>query len=60
MKGAQKIYFRRRQLSIALAGLVFFGFAVRAADNPNSIIFSKHNLSVSSPGTVHAVTESDV
>ena len=30
------------------------------ADNPNSIIYSKHNLSTSSPGSVHAVTESDI
>jgi len=30
------------------------------AQNPNSIVNSKHNLSVSSPGTVHATTESEI
>jgi len=49
----------RRRLSVAVAGLVLLAFAARA-DNPNSIIYSKHNLSVSSPGTVHAVTETEV
>jgi predicted CXXCH cytochrome family protein len=34
---------------------------VRASgQNANSIVFSDHNLSVSSPGSVHASTESDV
>ena len=38
------------------------GFAVAAAlaQAPVSIVNSKHNLSISSPGTVHATTESDV
>jgi predicted CXXCH cytochrome family protein len=30
------------------------------AQNPNSIIYSPHNLSVSSPGSVHASTEADI
>ena len=49
----------RRRLSVAVVALLFLGFAA-FADNPNSIIYSKHNLSVSSLGTVHAITESDV
>jgi predicted CXXCH cytochrome family protein len=49
----------RQRLSAAVAGLMLLAFAARA-DNPNSIIYSVHNLSVSSPGTVHANTESDV
>ncbi len=48
-----------RRLFAAAAILVFLSFAA-LADNPNSIIYSRHNLSVSSPGSVHATTESDV
>ena len=59
MNRAPKFNSSRRRLSAAVAGLVWLVIAARA-DNPNSIIYSKHNLSVSSPGTVHAVTESDV
>ncbi len=50
---------RRPRFSAVVAGLVFLAFAARA-DNPNSIIYTKHNLSISSPGSVHALTESDV
>jgi len=47
-------------LVVCVAGTCFlFSFAA-LADNPNSIIYSKHNLSVSSPGSVHAVTESEI
>jgi predicted CXXCH cytochrome family protein len=49
----------RRRLAAAVAALVLLALAARA-DNPNSIIYSKHNLSVSGSGTVHAVTELDV
>jgi predicted CXXCH cytochrome family protein len=49
----------RQQLSAAVAALLFLAFAARA-DNPNSIIYSVHNLSVSGSGTVHAVTETEV
>jgi predicted CXXCH cytochrome family protein len=49
----------RRRIFAAVAGLGWLAVAARA-DNPHSIIFSKHNLSVSSPGTVHAKTEADV
>ena len=49
----------RRRLFAAVMVLAFPAFAA-LADNPNSIIYSKHNLSVSSPGSVHAITESDV
>jgi len=42
-----------------LAFLCLLAFRA-AAQNPNSIVFSKHNLSISSPGSVHATTESDV
>ena len=59
MKRAHKFNSSRWCLSATVAGLLFLAFAVRA-DNPNSIIYSKHNLSVSSPGNVHAVTESDI
>ena len=43
----------------ALVGLVLTSLEA-AAQNPNSIIYSKHNLAISSPGSVHASTESDV
>ena len=49
----------RRRLFAAVMVLFFLAFAA-LADNPNSIIYTKHNLSVSSPGSVHATTESDV
>lgn len=41
------------------AGCLFFSTAA-IAQNPNSIINSKHNLSVSSPGAIHSSTESDI
>ena len=59
MKLALPFNSSRRQFSAVVASLVFLASAAHA-DNPNSIIYSKHNLSVSSPGSVHAVTESDV
>ena len=34
--------------------------AVALGDNPNSIVHSKHNLSVSGPGNVRAAAESDI
>jgi predicted CXXCH cytochrome family protein len=37
-----------------------FSVLTSLADNPNSIIYSKHNLSVSSLGTVHASSETEV
>ncbi len=47
----------RRLLTVVLC----LGCAlVVRADNPNSIIYSSHNLSVSSLGTVHATTEREV
>ena len=49
----------RRLLLAAVAALLLPAFAA-LADNPNSIIYSKHNLSISSSGSVHAVTEADV
>lgn len=54
----------RFPLSVGWRNLVFgvvhlFGATV-FAQNPNSIVFSKHNLSVSGPGTVRATTESDI
>ena len=42
-----------------VAGFLFLTLAV-SAQNPNSIIYSKHNLSVSGPGTVRSSTESEV
>jgi len=47
-----------RWLSLMLV-LGFISFSA-SAQNPNSIVFSKHNLSVSGPGSVHATTESDI
>jgi predicted CXXCH cytochrome family protein len=47
-----------------VAFAVLFGFLFRGFDtlaqNANSIVNSKHNLSVSSPGSVHASTESEI
>ena len=41
--------------------LICFILATAAmAQNPNSIIYSKHNLSVSGPGDLRAATESDI
>jgi predicted CXXCH cytochrome family protein len=53
----------RLQTTVPLAvGFCFLLLAatVRADDNPNSIVHSKHNLSVNGPGTVRASTESDI
>jgi predicted CXXCH cytochrome family protein len=41
------------------AAVLLLAFSGRA-DNPNSIIYSKHNLSLSGPGTVRSATERDV
>jgi predicted CXXCH cytochrome family protein len=50
-----------RQCSLVAFAAAVCGWPFRAhADNPNSIIYSKHNLSISSPGTVHATAESDI
>ena len=51
---------RRVCLAVAQAVGICLLISPALADNPNSIIHSKHNLSVSSPGSVHAVTEFDV
>jgi predicted CXXCH cytochrome family protein len=53
---------RRRSAGLLLAGLVLCGLAsvTALADNPNSIIFSKHNLSISGPGSVRAAQEADI
>ena len=59
MNRAPQIILINQWLAAILAGLFFLAFAARA-DNPNSIIYSKHNLSVSSSGSVHATIESDV
>ena len=49
-------------IQVALAALIFVLLSVHPAlaDNPNSIVYSKHNLSISSPGSLRAATESDV
>ena len=50
-----------RGVTLRLFLCVGLGFAAAArAQAPVSIVNSKHNLSISSPGTVHATTESDV
>ncbi len=59
MNRAPQFVSGRQRLSAVVVGLVFLALAA-FADNPNSIIYSRHNLSVSSPGPVHATTESDV
>ena len=59
MKRASQFDSSRRHLSAAVTALLFLFFAA-FADNTNSIIYSKHNLSVGSRLTIHAVTESDV
>ena len=51
MNYAQQFDLTRRRFFAAVTSLVFLALAARA-DNPNSIIYSKHNLSVSSSGTV--------
>jgi predicted CXXCH cytochrome family protein len=48
-----------RRILFAAAVVSFLPFNA-LADNPNSIIYSKHNLSVSSPGSIHAAIESDI
>lgn len=39
---------------------VFWEAQTASGQNPDSIVFSKHNLSLSSPGTVRSTTESDI
>jgi predicted CXXCH cytochrome family protein len=46
-------------ITVLFAAMFCFLSAARA-QNANSIIYTKHNLSVSSPGTIHATTEFDV
>ena len=46
-------------VACVVAVCLFLPLAVRA-DNPNSIVYSKHNLSISSPGSVHASTETEI
>jgi predicted CXXCH cytochrome family protein len=48
-------------LLLALAGLFLpVSGALAQSQNPNSIVNSVHNLSVSSPGTIHASTETEI
>jgi predicted CXXCH cytochrome family protein len=44
---------------VIITAFLFLG-SKASAQNPNSIIYSKHNLSISSPGSIHASTESDI
>ncbi len=44
----------------AIAGFLFLAASALAQPNPNSIIFSKHNLSVSGPGALRSSTEREV
>lgn len=48
------------QLVFFAAAVFVFSIPAARADNPDSIIYSKHNLSVSSPGTIHASSETEV
>ena len=53
------VRFRLMTLMVVAAAVGFANFDA-VGQNPNSIIHSKHNLSISSPGSVHATIESDV
>ena len=44
----------------AVMGFLMLALAAVAQQNPNSIIYSKHNLSVSGPGTLRSATEREV
>ncbi len=44
----------------AVLASCFLMVSSAAAQSPTSIVYTKHNLSVSSPGGVHASTESDI
>ena len=59
MNRVPQIMLNRPRLAAVVAGLVFLAAAARA-DNPNSIIYSKHNLSVSGSGSIHATLELEV
>ena len=47
-----------KRIGVAWLGVILA--ATAPAQNPNSIVFSKHNLSTSSPGTVHSTTETEI
>ncbi|MGB7745798.1 MAG: cytochrome c3 family protein, partial [Verrucomicrobiia bacterium] len=52
---------RRACLIHRVAGLLFCSLTVTAmGQNPQSIVFTKHNLSVSGPGSLRASTEADI
>jgi hypothetical protein len=44
----------------AVMAFLLLALAAVAQQNPNSIIYSKHNLSVSGPGTLRSATEREV
>lgn len=63
MKRALTKLFRRMRFAskgVVAAMLVICVARNVSAQNPNSIVFSKHNLSISSPGTVHSTTETEI
>ena len=49
-----------RVKGFAVAGLLFLSLSAVAQLNPNSIIYSKHNLAVSGPGALRSSTEREV
>jgi predicted CXXCH cytochrome family protein len=51
---------RRAGLGWLTAAFCLLAALTVAGQNPNSIIYSKHNLSISSPGSIRAATESDI
>ena len=52
---------RRARLIHQAAGVLFCSLTLTAmGQNPQSIVFTKHNLSVSGPGSLRASTEADI
>ena len=49
-----------RAKGFAVAGLLLLALAAAAQPNPNSIIYSKHNLAASGPGALRSATEREV
>ncbi|HEX9047738.1 MAG TPA: hypothetical protein VF988_11995, partial [Verrucomicrobiae bacterium] len=60
--GESAVWRRVRKAQILGAGLFLISAAVAVGQsgNPNSIVYSKHNLSANGPGTIHANTVTEV
>ena len=59
MNRAPQMISNRPRLAAVAAGLFFLAAAAHA-DNPNSIVYSKHNLSATSTNAVRATTETEI